>query len=65
MVEGHVSEKVVDTRKSGVLGEAFKAGVKLHVFKHGQLLVESIFLWHHTNALLDTAARSQDRDQRL
>ncbi len=51
----HVSEEFVDTRERGVLCEAFEAGVKLHVFEHGQLLVESVFLRHDTNALFDFA----------
>jgi hypothetical protein len=55
VVEGHVSEKFVDPRKCGVLGEAFEAGVKLHVFKDCQLFIESVLLCHHAETLLDAA----------
>jgi hypothetical protein len=53
MFEGHENKKLVDARKRGVLCEAFEASVKLHVFKHGQLLIESVFLGHNAEALLD------------
>ena len=46
--------------RASAFGETFKTGIKTHVFKNRQLLVQSIFLGNYAQAFLN-AARLEGR----